>query len=63
VLAYRWQNISVALYAKMHGIPWTVDHDLTITDEIVIGLGTAELGSSCYDKRQRYLGITTVFRG
>ena len=30
----------------MKGIPWTVDHDLTIADELVIGIGTAELSDS-----------------
>jgi hypothetical protein len=62
-LQYILQDISLALYAKMNGIPWTVDHDLTIYDEIVIGLGMAELSGSRYEKRQRFVGITTVFRG
>jgi hypothetical protein len=47
----------------MKGIPWTVDHDLTIADELVIGIGTAELSDSRVEERQRYVGITTVFRG
>jgi hypothetical protein len=62
-LQYILQDISLALYAKMNGIPWTVDHDLTINDEIVIGLGMAELSGSRFEKRQRFVGITTVFRG
>ena len=32
-LQYSLQSFSVALYAKMNGIPWTVDQDLTISDE------------------------------
>lgn len=62
-LQYPLQNISIALYAKMNGTPWTVDHDLTITDEIVIGMGMCELSNSRFTRRQRYIGITTVFRG
>jgi hypothetical protein len=61
-LQYILQNLAVALYAKMGGTPWTVDHDLTINDEIVIGMGTCELSSRFAEKR-RYVGITTVFRG
>jgi Piwi domain len=63
MLQWTLQNVSLAVYAKMNGIPWTVDHDLTINDEIVIGLGMAELSGSRFEKRQRFVGITTVFRG
>ncbi len=62
-LQYSLQNISVALYAKLNGIPWTVDHDLTIADELVIGVGTCELLESRFVEKQRFIGITTVFRG
>lgn len=62
-LQYVLQNIAVAMYAKMKGVPWTVDHDLTIADELVIGVGTAELSEFRASERQRYVGITTVFRG
>ena len=62
-LQYNLQNISVALYAKLNGIPWTVDHDLTIADELVIGLGTCEIGQSRFEARKGFIGITTVFRG
>jgi hypothetical protein len=62
-LQYVLQNVAVALYAKMKGVPWTVDHDLAIADELVIGIGTAELSESRSAERHRYVGITTVFRG
>jgi hypothetical protein len=63
-LQYILQDVSIALYAKMNGVPWTVNQDLTISDEIVIGIGTAELlPGGRYRPRQRFVGITTVFRG
>lgn len=62
-LQYVLQNFSVALYAKMGGTPWTVNHDLTVNDEIVIGMGLVEVSGSRFEERQRHVGITTVFRG
>lgn len=61
-LAWSLRNIATALYAKMGGTPWTVDHDLTISDEVVIGVGLSEVGESRFAERQRYVGVTTVFR-
>ena len=62
-LQYILQNFTVALYAKMNGTPWTVNQDTTISDELVIGIGTSELSANRFDKRARYVGVTTVFRG
>lgn len=62
-LQYVLQNFALALYAKMGGTPWTVAHDRTVTDELVIGLGSCELSGSRFHQRQRFVGITTVFRG
>ena len=61
-LQYVLQNVALALYAKMGGVPWTIDHDIAVEDELVIGVGTAELSVSRTAVRQRYVGITTVFR-
>jgi hypothetical protein len=62
-LQYILQNFAIALYAKMGGTPWTIAHDQTVTDELVMGLGSCELSGSRLEQRQRYVGITTVFRG
>jgi hypothetical protein len=62
-LQFIFQTLSVALYAKMGGTPWTVNQDTTVNDEIVIGMGMSEVSGSRFEERQRYVGITTVFRG
>jgi hypothetical protein len=62
-LQYTLQNFSISLYAKLNGTPWTVDQDQAISDEIVIGMGVAELSGSRFVSRQRFVGITTVFGG
>jgi hypothetical protein len=62
-LQYTLQNFSIALYAKLNGTPWTVDQDHAISDEIVVGMGVAELSGSRMVARQRFVGITTVFGG
>jgi hypothetical protein len=62
-LPYTLRNIAVSLYAKMNGTPWTVSQDQKISDELVIGMGFAELTGSRVDARQRHVGITTVFSG
>jgi hypothetical protein len=62
-LPYTLRNIAVSLYAKMDGTPWTVSQPRTFNDELVIGMGTAELSGSRVQTRQRHMGITTVFLG
>jgi hypothetical protein len=62
-LQYALQNFSISLYAKLNGTPWTVNQDKAISDELVVGMGFAELSGSRSESRQRYVGITTVFSG
>lgn len=62
-LQYTLQNFSISLYAKLNGTPWTVNQDKAISDELVVGVGFAELSGSRFEDRQRYVGITTVFSG
>ena len=62
-LQYLLANFAVALYAKMNGTPWTVNQDTTISDELIIGIGTSEVRKNRFSDRARYVGITTVFRG
>lgn len=62
-LQYTLQNFSISTYAKLNGTPWTVNHDKAINDELVVGMGLAELSGSRAEKRQRFVGITTVFAG
>lgn len=62
-LQYTLQNFSISTYAKLNGTPWTVNHDRAINDELVVGMGLAELSGSRAEKRQRFVGITTVFAG
>jgi Piwi domain len=62
-LAHTLRNLSVALYAKMNGIPWTIDHVKSFDHEIVLGIGMAELVETRSLLRQRFVGITTVFQG
>ena len=62
-LQYTLQNFAISVYAKLNGTPWTVNQDKAISDELVIGVGFAELSGSRSDGRQRYVGITTVFSG
>lgn len=62
-LQYTLQNFSISMYAKLNGTPWTINHDKALNDELVVGMGFAELSGSRAEKRQRYVGITTVFSG
>jgi hypothetical protein len=62
-LGYALNNMALATYSKIGGIPWLLKANPTIAHELVIGLGSAESGSRRLGKSERVVGITTVFTG
>lgn len=61
--AYILNNLGLAMYAKLGGIPWTLAPNQDLAHEIVVGIGSARLGESRRGAGERVIGITTVFSG
>ena len=62
-IAYSLNNLALALYAKLGGIPWTLSVQQRLVHEIVVGIGSARIGFDRLSERERLVGITTVFSG
>lgn len=62
-VAYSLNNIALALYAKLGGIPWTLSVQQKLTHEIIVGIGSARVGQGRLGKSERVVGITTMFSG
>jgi hypothetical protein len=62
-LQYILNNMALATYAKMGGIPWLLKANPTIAHELIFGLGSAHLRGSRFGGVKRLVGITTVFSG
>lgn len=62
-LPYILNNIALASYAKMDGTPWVISARGPTSHELVIGLGSTEVGQRRLGPQTRYVGITTVFQG
>jgi hypothetical protein len=62
-LVYSLNNIGLASYAKLGGVPWLLPADQVVAHELVIGLGSYETSESRLGGRERLVGITTVFTG
>lgn len=60
-LVFALNNMSVATYAKIGGIPWLLQAQPRVAHELVIGIGSQTLGSSRLGNQERRVGITTVF--
>lgn len=55
--------MGLACYAKMGGVPWLLKSSPTLSHELVIGIGSANIGQERGTNNQRIMGITTVFSG
>ena len=62
-VGYSLNNIALALYAKLNGIPWTLSVQQRLTHEIIVGIGSGRVGSDRLGEHERLIGITTVFSG
>lgn len=62
-VAYSMNNMALATYAKMRGVPWILRGTPTISHELVVGLASASTGDGRLGERQRLVGITTIFSG
>ncbi len=62
-LGFSLNNMALACYAKMSGVPWLLKSSPTISHELVVGIGSANVGHERGLAGQRIMGITTVFSG
>jgi hypothetical protein len=62
-LQYALNNMALAVYAKLGGVPWRVQANRAVAHELVFGLGSAEISDGILGTRERMVGITTVFSG
>ncbi len=62
-LIYVLNNMGLATYAKLGGIPWLVRANTMSAHELVIGLGCTNVGEGRLGGHERFVGITTIFSG
>ncbi|MCU7805660.1 MAG: stem cell self-renewal protein Piwi domain-containing protein [Candidatus Thiodiazotropha sp. (ex Lucinoma borealis)] len=62
-LGYSLNNMALACYAKMGGVPWLLKSSPTLSHELVVGIGSANIEHERGIDNQRIMGITTVFSG
>jgi hypothetical protein len=62
-LGYSLNNMALACYAKMQGVPWLLKSSPTLSHELVVGIGSANIEGGRFQGTQRIMGITTVFSG
>jgi hypothetical protein len=56
-------NIGLASYAKLGGIPYMLTSTAGLTHELIFGIGSSNVKSRRLGGSERFIGITTVFSG
>lgn len=62
-VVWTLNNMALATYAKLGGVPWLLAADKPIAHEVVFGIGSSNVQNSRFGQRERMIGITTVFTG
>jgi hypothetical protein len=60
-LVFSMNQLSLASYAKLGGVPWLLAAEQKVAHELVIGLGSHKTQTSRTGGGERFVGITTVF--
>lgn len=60
---YTFNNLALASYAKLGGVPWVLESSPGLVHEIVVGIGSARIQERRLSGSDRLVGITTVFSG
>jgi hypothetical protein len=60
-LVFALNNMSVATYSKIGGIPWLLKSHPSVAHELVVGIGSQRISTSRLGNEERVVGITTVF--
>jgi hypothetical protein len=61
-LQWALGGIGLQVFAKLGGVPWLLQ-TRTKEHELVLGLGSANLGTGKFGDRERAIGLTTAFSG
>jgi len=56
-------NMALATYAKLGGVPWLLAAEPPIAHELVFGIGSSTVQNGRLGQKERMIGITTVFTG